>query len=102
MTDLAKWKGLGALIVDAVDGGSHAVERIQLKNAQRPFAIVEQVPVIAPVGRTVHLVYTAAVTSVHGSVRLVARAVGVVVDVALSAAEQANEKQPPDTEDQLF
>jgi hypothetical protein len=87
MTDLAKWKGLGALVVDAVDGGSRAVERIQLKSAQRPFAILEQVPVIAPAGRAVHLVHTAAVTTVHAGVRLVARAVGTIVDVALSAGE---------------
>jgi hypothetical protein len=33
-------------------------------------------------------VHTSAVTAVHGGVRLVARAVGVVIDVALSAVEK--------------
>jgi hypothetical protein len=82
MSDLARWKGLGELVVDAVEHGSRAIERIQLQTAARPFAIIEQIPLIAPAARVAHVAHTVAVTSVHGIVRLVARTLGTVIDVA--------------------
>ncbi len=41
MTDLKRWRGLLALVRDAVEHSSRAVERIQLDVAERPFAILE-------------------------------------------------------------
>ena len=93
MTDLSKWRGLGSLLVDAVEEGSRAVERIQLETAQRPFAVIEQVPVIARFGRVVHVAHTAAVTTVHAGVRLVAHAVGTAVEAALAVAESRPPKR---------
>jgi hypothetical protein len=88
MTDLGKWKGLGELIVDGVEHGSHAVERIQLETAHRPFSLLEQIPVVAPVATAVHVAHTAAVTATHATIRRVTRAVGSLLDVTLSAAEK--------------
>jgi hypothetical protein len=89
MRDLARWRGLVALVRDAVEHGSRAVERIQLETARRPFTILEAIPGVAEPTRVVHAIHDATVTSVHGVVRVVARGVGATVDVALKVAESS-------------
>jgi hypothetical protein len=85
-TALARWRGLAALIVDAVEQGSRAVERVQTAAAARPFAILEQIPAIAPVARGIHVAHDQGVAGVHLAIRTVARASGAAVDAALDAA----------------
>jgi hypothetical protein len=92
-----RWRGLVALVRDAVDGGSRAVERIQKETADKPFAILEAVPPIAVPAKIVHTVFDVSVAGVHGAVRLVNRAVGTAADMALALAEasaQAEAVQP--------
>jgi hypothetical protein len=88
MTDLAKWRGVGSLVVDALEHGSRAVERIQLETAGRPFAVLERIPVVAGVGRAVRVAHTAIVTTTHAAVRLVGQAVGTAIELGLIAAER--------------
>jgi len=73
MTKLARWRGLGWLVVEAVEQGSRAVERIQLETARHRFGILAHVPVLATAAGVVHQVHDAAVTAVHASVRGVSR-----------------------------
>jgi hypothetical protein len=87
MQDVKRWRGLKALVEDAVLHGSEAVERVHLATANRTFSILEQVPGIAEPARTVHTVHDAVVSSVYASVRAVSRAVGATVDVALSVVD---------------
>jgi hypothetical protein len=92
MSDNERWRGLVALARDAVEHGSRAIERVHLETANRPFWILEKIPVVALPSKVVHAIHDATVKGVHGTVRLVARGVGEVADVALAmAAEQPND-----------
>lgn len=86
--DAKRWRGLVALVRDAVEHGSRAVEKVQLETAKRPFVILEQIPVVAEPTRVVHVIHDATVSGVHGIVRAVSRAVVTTVDVALRVAEE--------------
>jgi hypothetical protein len=92
MSDLKRWRGLAALLQSAVENGSLAVERIQKDTAKVPFGILEQLPEIGPVARGAHLVHDVCVSGVHGSIRLVTRALGSGIGVALEIFDD-----PPDT-----
>jgi hypothetical protein len=88
--DATRWRGLVALVRDAVEHGSRAVEKVQLETAGRPFGILEQIPAVAEPTRVVHVIHDATVSGVHGIVRAVTRAVGTTVDVALRVAEHTS------------
>jgi len=88
MKDARRWRGLVALVRDAVEHGSRAVEKVQLETAGRPFGILEQIPAVAEPTRVVHVIHDATVSGVHGIVRAVTRAVGTTVDVVLRVAEE--------------
>ena len=81
-------RGLKSLLVDAVEHGSRAVERIQKETARRPFEILEQIPPIAVPARGIHAAYDVGVGSVHGMIRLVTRVVGSTLDVVIDVVEQ--------------
>ncbi len=95
MSDARRWRGLAALVVDAVTNGSVAVERIQKETAARPFGILEKIPKVAAVTRVVHVVYDGSVTVTHTAVRFVTRAVGGAVDLAFDVADQYPGDPPP-------
>lgn len=88
MSDMTRWRGLVALVRDAVEHGSRAVEKVHLETARRPFGILEQIPAVAEPTRVVHVIHDATVSGVHGIVRAVSHAVGTTIDVVLSVAEE--------------
>jgi hypothetical protein len=92
MSKVKRLRGLKALVQDAVEHGSHAVERVQKETANRPFTILEAIPPIALPARGVHVIYDLTVSTTHVAVRLVTRLVGVGLDVALDVADR---KDPP-------
>lgn len=73
------WRGVVALVGDAVEHGSRAIERVQLETAERPFTILEHIPPVAPVARVVHFAHDATVKTVHGAIRGINAAVVAVV-----------------------
>ena len=87
MSDVARWRGVAALVADAVKHGSLAVERIQKEMAARPFALLAHIEPIAPAARVVHVVYDASVSGTHAAVRLAASAALGAVDVTLRLVE---------------
>ena len=103
MTNVKKWRGLKSLVQAAVDQGSLAIERVQKGAAKRPFAIVESIPPIAGPAAAIHLLHDAAISGVHGAIRLVNRAVGdafevvfdVVDDEPQGARDPAEKSRPP-------
>ena len=111
MTDergLNKWRGLKALVHDAVEHGSRAVERVHLDTARRPFTILEQVPAVAGPSKIVHTVHDVLVTTTYTAVRLVNAAVGKAADVAFdlldddpALGKQANPSHAPDPDPDL-
>ena len=92
-----RWRGLRALVQDAVEGGSRAVERVQLETARTPFAILEQIPKVAAPAKAVHLLYEVSVASTHGMIRLVTRAVGATLELVIDAVEGGTSE--PDADD---
>ncbi|WP_373045404.1 hypothetical protein [Vulgatibacter sp.] len=84
----AQWRGLQALVQEAVDQGSRAIEQVQLETAKRPFRVLEQLPAIGPVAGVVHAAHTISVMTSHAIVRTVNEAAGAalaqVIDVVAS------------------
>jgi hypothetical protein len=87
MADLGRLRGLKALIADAIEHGTQAVERVHLATAARPFAVLEHLPPAAPIARGVHIAHDAIASSVYATIRAAARLVGTAATVALDVAE---------------
>lgn len=87
-----RWRGLKALVVDAVEHGSRAVEHIQKETARRPFAILEQIPPLRAPAKGIHEIHDTAVAGVHGMIRLVTKVVGGTLDVVIDVVEHRKER----------
>lgn len=96
MKDVKRWKGLRALIGDAVEHGASAIERVHIATAKRPFTVMEQIPGIAEPVKGIHAVHDIIVTNTYGAVRLVNRAVGQALDAALEAVDEPTEPNESD------
>jgi hypothetical protein len=88
VSSLGRWRGAVALLRDAVEHGSRAVQRVQIETARRPFGIIEHIPGVAVPTRIVHDVHDASVTAVHEVIRTVNALGGAAVDFALLLAEK--------------
>lgn len=82
MTDWQRIRGFKALLHDAVEQGSRAIERVHLETAERPFVILEQIPIVGGPTKLVHGVHDLVVTTSYAGVRLV----NAAVDKAAAAA----------------
>lgn len=91
MKEVKRWKGLRALIGDAVEHGASAIERVHVATASRPFTVMEQIPGIAEPVKSIRAVHDIIVTNTYGAVRLVNRAVGQALDAALDAVDEPTE-----------
>jgi hypothetical protein len=98
MKDVKRWKGLRALIGEAVEHGASAIERVQLATAKRPFDVMEQIPGIAEPVKGIHQAHDVIVSSTYDAVRLVNRAVGRALDAALDGL--SDEREPDEPADQ--
>jgi hypothetical protein len=85
---MERWRGLKSLVVDAVEHGSRAVERLQKEAAKKPFALLEQIPPLEVPVKGIHEIHDTAVSTVHGMIRLVNRVTGETIDVVLDAVEK--------------
>jgi hypothetical protein len=93
MSELKKWRGLKALVQDAVENGSREVERIHLAETKLPFQILAQLPAFTKSARIAHGLHNAAVTTSYAAVRLVNRGVGAALDVVIEEVEKAQERE---------
>ena len=104
MADLSRFRGLSALIGDAVEHGASAIEKVHLATARRPFTVIEHIPGIAEPTKGIHAVHDLLVTNAYKQVRFVNRLVGKALDTALeafddgpasaSAATSGEQRQP--------
>jgi hypothetical protein len=95
MKNVRAWRGLAALISDAVANGTSAVERIHRETASRAFELIEHVAPNAQAVRAIAGAYSAAVAGVYGSVRAVNHALALGVDGVLRALEPDQEAGEP-------
>lgn len=91
-------RGLKDLVQDAVEHGSRAVERIHRTHLRVPYEVVGKVPGLETPAKAIHTVHDGSVAVVYGTVRLVNRAVGAALGVALAAADLARGEKPTDAE----
>jgi hypothetical protein len=94
-------RGLRALLEDAVDQGTSAVERVHKATAARPFDVLDHVPVVAPVARGVRVVHDATVAGVYEAIRQVNHLVGVTLAVAIDVLEDAPGEPAPTAADEV-
>jgi hypothetical protein len=87
-TTTTRLRGLAAMVRDAVEHGSTAVQRVHLATAARPFIVLEAIPAIAEPAALVHRVYDASVSFTYDNVRRVNWIVGVGVGVVLDGVEK--------------
>jgi len=87
MSSMNRLRGLRALLQDAVEHGTTAVERVHRATAARPFDILDHIPPIAPAARGVRLVHDATVAGVYETIRQVNRLVGVTLSAAIDLYE---------------
>lgn len=93
MSSRERWLGLSALLADAVEHATTAIEHIHMQTAQRPFKIIEQIPPIAAPAHLVHEVHDTLVGLTYRQIRFWNSAVQKVVQAALQP-EPAPEAQP--------
>jgi hypothetical protein len=86
MRTIERWRGLAALVTDAVEHGTSAVERVHLATARRTFDVLEQIPIVAEPAHLVHVVEETTTRAVYASIRGITRLVGKTVDLSLTAA----------------
>ncbi len=89
MTNMNRWRGLRALLEDAVEHGASAVERVHRATAARPFEILDRIPPLAPGAHVVRVVHDATVAGVYEAIRQVNRLVGGALSVALDVVERS-------------
>lgn len=85
---MRRWRGLKSLVVDAVEHGSRAVEKLQLETARLPFTILEQIPPLTVPVKGIHAIHDTSVKATHGIIRLVSRVAGDTIDVVLDVVEK--------------
>jgi len=83
----ARLRGLRALVGEAVEHGSKAVEVVHKATAARTFVVLESIPPIAKPAKIVHVVHDAWLTGVYGIIRAVNGVVGKTLDVVIDVAE---------------
>lgn len=82
-------RGLKDLVIDAVEHGSRAVEKVQIETAKVPFDLLEKItPLKVPVAG-VRLVYNTSISNVHGMIRLITKVTGDTVDAVLEGIRPA-------------
>jgi len=84
--DHQRLRGLQALLEDAVEHGSAAVERVHRETLRRPFELVAAIPPIEEPARALQAIHEHALTGVYGAIRLVNRWLGGVLAFALEHA----------------
>jgi hypothetical protein len=92
---IKRWQGLRALVIDAVEHGATAIERVHLETARRPFSIMENIPALAEPAQNIREVHDTIVSGVYTSVRLVNQLVGKTLDAALAAIDAQPQHQEP-------
>lgn len=94
--DLKRLRGAAALLSDAVEHGTSAVERVHLATAARPFVILESIPPTALVARGVHVAHDVIASGVYATIRAVNRLARTAVSAAFDAVDERPEDATPD------
>jgi len=92
MKDLDKWRGLKALVQDAVEHGATAIERVHLQTAARTFDLLQLVTPIAEPAKVAREVHDTMVSSAYASVRMVNAMAGKALDAVIDSLADTGER----------
>lgn len=84
---MKRLKGLRALVQEAVEHGTKAVEKVHRDTANRTFDILEAIEPIALPVKVVHTVHDVSVATTYGAIRVVNKVVGKGLELALDVAD---------------
>jgi hypothetical protein len=88
MIDPMLWRGLRALVSDAVEQGALAVERVHLETARRPFEMLELIPAVSEQAQNLREVHDTIVQGVYSAVRITNQMVAKTFDALEAGAER--------------
>lgn len=91
---MKRLRGLRALVEEAVEHGSKAVERVHRETANRTFDILESIEPIALPVKVVHTVHDLSVSTTYGAIRVVNKVVGKGLEIALDVADETAKEDP--------
>jgi hypothetical protein len=97
-----RWRGLVDLVVDAVDHGSAAVERVHLWTARKPFDLIALVPPLARPARSIAAAQGFAISAVYQTIREVAHLAGAAIGLGLDLAGRRPKGEPRGEADGSF
>jgi hypothetical protein len=95
MANLKRLRGLRALLEDAVEHGTSAVERVHRATAARPFDVLDHIPPIAPASRGVRVIHDVTVAGVYETIRQVNHLVGITLSAAIDLYDAAAPDRGP-------
>ncbi|MGZ6126482.1 MAG: hypothetical protein ACXWLR_16045 [Myxococcales bacterium] len=97
-TTLKRLRGVAALLGEAMEQGTLAIEGLHKGTAARPFAILERIPPTAPPARLIRVVHDGVSSVVYGIVRGSGRLMRKAVSLAFDAAERVAVETADDDE----
>jgi hypothetical protein len=89
---MKRLRGLRALVEQAVEHGSKAVEKVHRATANRTFDVLESIEPIATPVKVVHTFHDLSVGATYGAIRLVNKVVGKTLDVAIDVADAPSDE----------
>lgn len=92
MNSMKRLRGLRALVEEAVEHGSKAVEGAHKATAARTFFVLEAIPPIAKPARAVHTIHDLWLSGVYGTIRVCNKVVGKTLEVAIDVADEEETK----------
>ena len=98
MANMNRWRGLRALLEEAVEHGTTAVERVHRATAARPFDVLDHIPPIAPAARGVRVIHDVTVAGVYETIRQVNHLVGATLSAAIDLYDDARSEDESDRE----
>ena len=87
VSKLKRLRGLRALVEEAVEHGSKAVQEVHIATVARTFVVLEAITPIAKPAKVVHVVHDAYVGGIYGIIRAVNRVVATTAEVAIDLAD---------------
>lgn len=97
---MKRLRGLKSLVVEAVDQGSRAIEKVQIETAKVPFNLAERIPGLKVPASGVRVIYNTGVSNVHGMIRLVNKVAGDTVDAVLDTVDKPAGNDRPSGKDE--
>jgi hypothetical protein len=86
--DLARADAYRALLEDAVEQGSTAIQQVQMEMTARPYDLIERIPPLEVPAKFVRTTHFAGIRFVYGATRSINRLVGAIAHESIEWAKK--------------